>query len=76
MMDWQWRLIQENCTGCGICADVCPHDAISMTRQMPYPEPRPDKCVGCMLCVEQCTFGAIEVKSPSSEGQLPYREKS
>jgi ferredoxin len=57
-----WKLIQQNCTGCGICADVCSHDAIKMTREMAYPEPVPFTCVGCMTCVEQCPFDALVVK--------------
>lgn len=65
-MDWEWKLIQQDCTGCGICADVCPYVAISMTCQMAYPEPVPAKCVGCMICVVQCPFGAIEVNELSS----------
>ncbi|WP_347244648.1 4Fe-4S binding protein [Thermogutta sp.] len=61
-MAWEWRLIQNECTGCGICADVCPHEAISMPREAAYPEPGPSFCIGCMACVKQCPFDAIEVK--------------
>jgi MinD superfamily P-loop ATPase len=61
-MQWQWTLIEGNCPGCGICADVCSYGAIAMTREMAYPEPAAVACVGCMVCVEQCPFGAIEVK--------------
>ena len=61
-MDWDWKLIKGECTGCGICADVCPHDAITMPRETAYPEPVPSQCIGCMICVEQCPFDAIEVK--------------
>ena len=61
-MDWQWQLIRRECTGCGICADVCPHDAIAMARAMAYPEPVPLRCTGCMDCVRQCPFDAIEVR--------------
>jgi Pyruvate/2-oxoacid:ferredoxin oxidoreductase delta subunit len=60
-MEWEWILIEQNCPGCGICADVCPHDAIAMTRETAYPEPVPSACVGCMICVAQCPFDAIEV---------------
>jgi ferredoxin len=61
-MDWAWKLITRECTGCGICADVCPHDAINMTRELAYPQPVPSLCVACMICVDQCPFGAIEIK--------------
>ena len=60
-MDWQWRLIPGNCTGCGICADVCPHAAIAMPREAAYPAPVEGRCVGCMDCLPQCPFDAIEV---------------
>ena len=60
-MVWQWRLRAGECTGCGICADVCPEAAIRMTRDMAYPEPVPSKCVGCMMCPQQCPFDAIAV---------------
>lgn len=67
-MAWQWEFIEQECTGCGICADLCPEKAIAMTREMGYPRPVPGKCAGCLLCVEQCPFGAVEVKelSPAS----------
>jgi ferredoxin len=64
-MDWEWKLIERECTGCGICADVCPYDAIHMPRALAYPEARPGRCVGCLLCVEQCPFHAIEVAALS-----------
>jgi ferredoxin len=60
-LDWQWRLILRDCTGCGICADVCPHGAIAMPREIAYPEPVEGRCVGCMDCVQQCPFDAVEV---------------
>jgi Pyruvate/2-oxoacid:ferredoxin oxidoreductase delta subunit len=65
-MDWQWTLISQECTGCGICADLCPHAAIEMTREMAYPEPVPGQCVGCMICVAECPFTAIEVNDATS----------
>jgi ferredoxin len=61
-MEWEWALIGQECTGCGICADVCPHAAIAMTREMAYPEAVLAKCIGCMVCVAQCPFASIEVR--------------
>ena len=60
-MAWQWKLMLEECIGCGICADVCQDAAIRMTREMAYPEAIPSKCVGCLICAQQCPVNAIEV---------------
>lgn len=62
MIGWEWELLMDNCTGCGICFDVCPEEAIAMTREMPYPEPKEGECTGCFTCVDECPFDAIEVK--------------
>ncbi len=64
-MNWDWKLIANQCTGCGICADSCPHAALVMTREMPYPEAVAGKCTGCMVCVAECPFAAIEVREVS-----------
>jgi Pyruvate/2-oxoacid:ferredoxin oxidoreductase delta subunit len=70
-MGWEWKLVTEQCTGCGICADVCPHGAVEMTREMAYPEPSVRECVGCLMCIAQCPFEAIEVRELSSvTGQM------
>ncbi len=61
-MEWSWSLIIENCTGCGICRDVCDSFAIKMSRQMPYPQPIEGKCEGCLECVKECPFDAIKVE--------------
>jgi len=65
-MIWQWRLIQRECTGCGICGDVCDYGAIAMDRLTAYPEGVPGACVGCMVCVQECPFAAIEVLPPEA----------
>ncbi len=65
-MAWEWKLTERNCPGCGICADLCLHTAIAMTREMAYPKAVSFACVGCMLCVDQCPFGAIEVNETAS----------
>jgi len=63
---WEWKLIIQNCPGCRICVDVCPEDAIKMTREMAYPEPVPGKCDGCLTCLEECPFDALEVEELQS----------
>jgi len=53
--------VGENCTGCTICAQHCPADAIPMT---PYARHVIDleKCTRCDSCRQVCPHEAIEVK--------------
>ncbi len=60
-MEFEWKLLLENCTGCGICADVCVFGAIHMPRDASYPEGVPGECTGCAACLEECPFDAVEV---------------
>ncbi len=58
-MDWTWSLDPEACTGCGICADLCPHSALDMPSDQAWPTQAGAACTGCMACVEECPFEAI-----------------
>ena len=60
-MGWQWKLLMEDCTGCGVCFDVCPEGAIHMPLESAYPEPIGGCCIGCLECMQECPFEAIEV---------------
>jgi NADH-quinone oxidoreductase subunit F len=52
--------IKDSCTGCTICAQHCPVDAIPMT---PYARHAIDleKCTRCDSCRQVCPYGAVEV---------------
>lgn len=50
------KVDEDLCTECGICADVCPTDAIAFT---PYPEFGP-ACIFCFNCVRECPEEAIK----------------
>jgi NADH-quinone oxidoreductase subunit F len=53
--------VLDNCTGCTICAQHCPVDAIPIT---PYTRHviDLDKCTRCDSCRQMCPHGAIEVR--------------
>ena len=48
---------KSRCCGCGACAAICPHDAISMAPDAEgflYPRIDPARCVDCGLCERRC----------------------
>ncbi|PID78027.1 MAG: heterodisulfide reductase [Deltaproteobacteria bacterium] len=50
------------CSGCGICASVCPYSAPSLMAEGNFKgraEINPVLCKGCGLCVSSCRSGAI-----------------
>lgn len=51
---------EDSCTGCGICEEVCPFDAIEMVGGVAKSDS--DLCDGCGLCVSWCPVDAIKLK--------------
>ena len=51
---------KELCTGCGLCLNNCPKDAISFLRGKA--EIDQNRCVHCGLCMRVCPRGAIVEK--------------
>lgn len=52
----------EKCTGCGRCAEVCPHRLFQMENGRARLLDR-DRCMECGACARNCPFGAITVRS-------------
>lgn len=58
--------IDENkCTGCGLCIDKCPFNAIFTENQVAY---KCNQCKGEFKCASVCTTGAISVATRNEGG--------
>jgi NADH-quinone oxidoreductase subunit F len=56
----QYKIIPDNCTGCAICARVCPVNAISGVKKEIHLIDQVI-CTRCGACYDACRFDAIEV---------------
>ena len=61
---------EENCDGCGKCANVCPVEAMTLVSANDPHKPKKKKakvdesiCLGCGVCVRACIKGYIHLKS-------------
>lgn len=53
----------EICTGCAICANVCPYHAIIADKEKRTPAVVIEaSCAGCGTCAAECPFGAITMR--------------
>jgi 4Fe-4S ferredoxin len=64
-------LNKKKCTGCGICVEICPREAIEATKapksegeeaKTPMVALKEEKCTYCGICEALCPFGALRVK--------------
>ncbi len=51
-------IVQEECSACGICVDVCPEDVLELVGDVAEPV-KDDECTACAACLEECPMGAI-----------------
>ena len=63
-------VIAERCSGCRICNDLCPFNAISFEEEEMVSEISQALCQGCGTCVAACPAGAITGTGFSNEQVL------
>lgn len=54
----EYKIVADNCKGCGACARVCPASAITGEKKEAHVIDT-SKCIKCGSCIEKCKFNAI-----------------
>jgi len=52
--------IKDNCSLCGVCAQVCPIDAVNLDNSVFIDK---KKCILCCACIKHCPENALTIKS-------------
>jgi len=64
------RVRRDLCVGCGLCAESCPQQAISLHSAQAKIDQ--NRCNHCGLCLDVCPRGAIVEVAPISRRDLQY----
>jgi len=62
------KVNEELCKECGVCANGCPYEAITLN---PKPVFNHEKCMGCWFCYNHCTPKAIFTEKFKGDFQYP-----
>ena len=52
------KIDETICVGCGVCADTCPQQALSVDEVAKVDE---EVCIECGICVDECPAEAISL---------------
>jgi NAD-dependent dihydropyrimidine dehydrogenase PreA subunit len=69
------RVDAASCTGCGICVDACPVDAITLEADVVAVA---EACLGCGVCARFCPSGALRMEARAERPYVPrdFTEKT
>lgn len=56
------ELLEDRCTGCGMCTEVCPHAVIVLDNGRARIDDR-NACMECGACAKNCPADAIHVQA-------------
>lgn len=59
-------IIEDSCTGCGICANVCPVNNIKIEKQPIFQH----HCDECLACIHHCPQNSIHLKGEKSRARF------
>ncbi len=59
-----------NCTGCGVCREVCPFNAIEVDAKENVAVVNDALCKGCGICSSSCRSGALDIGGFTNEQTL------
>jgi len=59
--------VNDQCTGCKLCGDICPRHIIDCTHGKP--QWRETRCEICLACLHRCPASAIEYGKSAGRGQ-------
>jgi len=60
------RVLEQRCSGCGLCVEVCPYGAIELDPDRETAVVNALLCKGCGSCAATCFSGAIDVSGFSN----------
>ncbi|MCK4590398.1 MAG: CoB--CoM heterodisulfide reductase iron-sulfur subunit A family protein, partial [Candidatus Latescibacteria bacterium] len=53
---------ESRCTGCGMCEEICPYNAVKVDPERMVAEVNEALCKGCGACSATCRSGAIDIR--------------
>jgi ferredoxin len=62
--NWYAQVSQDDCTACGLCAERCQMEAITIDDTAAIDR---DRCIGCGLCVPACEFEALALRERTGQ---------